>query len=237
MDLNKTKYYKINLLHIIIIVLSAIIIGISLYRINSNIKINRLLITAEKAYKAENYEEAISTLNSVIAFNENDLKATKLLSIYQEKYQIQKQTEALAKSIYDERTIFLDNNTSNSYKVEVNVPYQEVYVYKNNDLIKTMVCSTGIESKPTPMGYYYMDGKGKYFFSEKYGQGGYYWMNFLDNIYLFHSVPVDYNKNIIKNEAQKLGEKASHGCVRLSMNDAKWLYSNVPAKDTLVYIH
>ncbi|WP_461207401.1 L,D-transpeptidase [Clostridium sp. DL1XJH146] len=237
MVFTKNKSYKINLLHILIIVLSTTIIVFSIYKINSNIKINRLLSIAENAYSAGDYKEAILALNSVIAFDKNNSMAPKLLKLYQEKYQKQKESDALAKKIFNERSVFLNKNSYNNYKVEVTVPYQVVNVYKNNALIRTMVCSTGIESKPTPTGYFEMDGKGTYFFSEKYGEGGFYWMNFSNNIYLFHSVPVDSNKEVIASEAQKLGEKASHGCVRLAMNDAKWFYNNVPCDDTLIYIH
>jgi lipoprotein-anchoring transpeptidase ErfK/SrfK len=28
-------------------------------------------------------------------------------------------------------------------------------------------------------------------------------------------------------EAQKLGSKASHGCIRLALPDAKWIYQNI----------
>ena len=41
-------------------------------------------------------------------------------------------------------------------------------------------------------------------------------------------MPTDENGNYITSEAKKLGKKASsHGCVRLSVADAKWLYNNV----------
>ncbi|WP_278279724.1 L,D-transpeptidase [Clostridium sp. DMHC 10] len=38
-----------------------------------------------------------------------------------------------------------------------------------------------------------------------------------------------------KKNQKKLGTKASHGCVRLSIEDAKWMYDNIP-RDTLVNI-
>ncbi|HAH78565.1 MAG TPA: L,D-transpeptidase, partial [Ruminococcaceae bacterium] len=28
--------------------------------------------------------------------------------------------------------------------------------------------------------------------------------------------------------ADKLGEPASHGCIRLPVEDAKWIYDNIP---------
>ncbi|MFA6809055.1 MAG: L,D-transpeptidase, partial [Eubacteriales bacterium] len=53
---------------------------------------------------------------------------------------------------------------------------------------------------------------------------------------LFHSVPMDKNKNIIEEEEKKLGSPASHGCIRLEVDQAKWIYDNIP-QGTPVHIH
>ncbi|MDF2504232.1 L,D-transpeptidase [Clostridium sp.] len=123
---------------------------------------------------------------------------------------------------------------TNVYKVIVHIGNQTVDVYNNNELIKAMVCSTGINSDPTPTGTFVTGNKGTSFFSDKYGEGGYYWTSFLGN-YLFHSVPFDKSGNIIPIQAAKLGQKASHGCVRLSVENARWIYNNIP-RNTKVYI-
>jgi lipoprotein-anchoring transpeptidase ErfK/SrfK len=47
---------------------------------------------------------------------------------------------------------------------------------------------------------------------------------------------MDENKEIIEEEAEKLGQPASHGCIRLKVEDAKWVYDNIPEK-TEVFIH
>lgn len=53
--------------------------------------------------------------------------------------------------------------------------------------------------------------------------------------YLFHSVPTDGNNKIMKNEAKKLGKtQASHGCIRLSIPDSKWLYEKLPVGTKVV---
>ena len=74
--------------------------------------------------------------------------------------------------------------------------------------------------------------KGEWFFSKKYNQGGKYWVQFLGN-YLFHSTPFDKDKKTIVDYT--LGTPASHGCIRLSVDDSKWLYDNIP-KNTKVII-
>ncbi|GAA0181638.1 hypothetical protein SH2C18_41450 [Clostridium sediminicola] len=199
--------------------------------------INKELNKAKNYTSEENYKEAILTLNNILLLDKDSLEIKNLIQDYREKYDIEKKVLTLKKKVISERYDFLNNKSSNSYKIEVCIPYQQVYIYKNNELIRTMTCSTGINSKPTPLGYFYTNGKGYYFFSKKYSQGGFYWINFLNNLYLFHSVPVDENKKIISSEASKLGKKASHGCIRLSLDDSKWLYNIVPPYNTLVYIH
>lgn len=199
--------------------------------------INEELNIAKNYASKENYKDAISTLNNALQLDNDSIEIVNLLNDYREKFNIQEKVLALKKTVLSERYTFLNKKSSNSYKVEVCIPYQEVNVYKNNELIKTMICSTGIDTKPTPQGYFYTNGNGYHFFSQKYSQGGFYWINFLNNSYLFHSVPIDANKKIIAEEAAKLGKKASHGCIRLSLEDAKWLYNTIPSYNTLIYIH
>ena len=52
--------------------------------------------------------------------------------------------------------------------------------------------------------------------------------NFPDKVYgdyLFHSVP--YNKDQSEVVDYTLGVPASHGCIRLKTEDAKWIYDNI----------
>lgn len=105
---------------------------------------------------------------------------------------------------------------------------QRVFVYDaKNKLVKEFVCSTGTDGNDTPKGNYTVQERGYSFFSEKYQEGAYYWVQFYGN-YLFHSVPFDKGRKIEAVEAAKLGTKASHGCVRLSIENAKWMYVNIP---------
>ena len=72
--------------------------------------------------------------------------------------------------------------------------------------------------------------RGDFFYNAASKEGAKYWVSFKDHgIYLFHTVPTDKNGKFIPKEAQQLGKEAqSHGCVRLSVPDAKWIYKNVP---------
>ncbi|MGU8378960.1 L,D-transpeptidase [Clostridium perfringens] len=129
----------------------------------------------------------------------------------------------------NEDTINQFDITSNTnYLVFVNIAEQKTYVYEGskNDwtLDKTFTCSTGIEGKETPVGIFTVQTRAPWFFSPKYGQGGKYYVQFMGN-YLFHSIPFNSDKTTVSDPT--LGVPASHGCIRLSVEDSKWLYDNV----------
>ncbi|TDA65553.1 MAG: murein L,D-transpeptidase [Clostridia bacterium] len=121
--------------------------------------------------------------------------------------------------------------------IDVNISEQKVRIYEGDRLIKEMLASTGIEDKPTPLGSFKIQNRGGWFFNPKYQQGAKYWVSFKDwGVYLFHSLAMDENQEIIPEEAAKLGRPASHGCVRLEVENARWVYENVP-EGTPVEIH
>ena len=129
----------------------------------------------------------------------------------------------------NEDTINQFDITSNTnYLVFVNIAEQKTYVYEGskNDwtLDKTFTCSTGIEGKEPPVGVLPVQNRAPWFFSPKYGQGGKYYVQFMGN-YLFHSIPFDSDKTTVSDPT--LGVPSSHGCIRLSVEDSKWLYDNV----------
>ncbi|UIF28244.1 L,D-transpeptidase [Levilactobacillus brevis] len=116
--------------------------------------------------------------------------------------------------------------------LDVNTSKQRVYIKDGDQTLYTMYCSTGTgKENGTPHGTYYIQAeRGKFFYNQSSGEGAKYWVSWKDHgIYLFHSVPTDQNGKFIKSEAEELGKTdASHGCVRLSVADAKWVYTNVP---------
>lgn len=122
------------------------------------------------------------------------------------------------------------------YFIDVSVGEQKVRIYENQQLIKEWITSTGA-NQSTPLGRFSIQNRGTWFFSEKYQQGAKWWVSFKDwGVYLFHSVPMDRGQNILTEEADKLGQPASHGCVRLTVENAKWIYDHIP-QGTEVYIH
>lgn len=117
------------------------------------------------------------------------------------------------------------------FLVKVSISEQKVHIYKNDGEIKTMSCSTGLtgKDKETPLGKYKInDYFGQSFYSEEYKQGARYWVGFIGPEFLFHSVPTEKNGQVISEEADKIGTRASHGCVRLAIEDSFWFYEIVP---------
>ncbi|MGE5544296.1 MAG: L,D-transpeptidase [Bacillota bacterium] len=129
-----------------------------------------------------------------------------------------------------------DNRPSSKYRIDVCVGEQKVRIYDNDTVVKEWTVSTG-KNGSTPLGHFSIQNRGEWFFSEKYQQGAMWWVSFKDwGVYLFHSVPMDRDKNVLAEEAAKLGIPASHGCIRLETDNARWIYDNIPA-GTPVFIH
>lgn len=108
---------------------------------------------------------------------------------------------------------------------------QRVYLINQGQTIYTMYASTGTgKANNTPTGTYHIQAeRGRAFYNAKSGEGAHYWVSWKNHgEYLFHSVPMNARGQYIVSEAQELGKSAnSHGCVRLSIPDACWLYQNI----------
>lgn len=129
------------------------------------------------------------------------------------------------------------SKSSGKYWVKVNAQANVVTVYKKVDKkwkpYRAMLCSTGTgtgksyEATPT----------GNFKITNRWDWGpmvGGVYARYVVQFYgdfLFHSVPYNEYKNpksMPAKEYNKLGKDASHGCVRLSLMDAKWVYDNIP---------
>lgn len=116
--------------------------------------------------------------------------------------------------------------------IKVSTEKQRVYIMNGNKTIYTMVCSSGLDTNPdtsTPEGTFFIQAeRGLSFYNPSEKEGAKYWVSWLNHgEFLFHTIATDQNGNFIKSEAMKLGQKASHGCIRLAVPDAKWIYNNI----------
>lgn len=113
--------------------------------------------------------------------------------------------------------------------IDVSIADQKVYIKSGDEVIYTMIASTGVYDT-TPLGDFWITTRGTHFYNASEGMGADYWVTFYGTAYLFHSVPTtDVFGDYIESEALKLGTPASHGCVRLTVADAKWFYEQIPS--------
>lgn len=111
--------------------------------------------------------------------------------------------------------------------IEVSIAKNRTYLKANHSVIYTFYSSAGVNTT-TPQGNYAIQAElSPHFYNSTERMGANYAVSwFQHGIYLFHSVPVDYKGNYITSEAIKLGKSpSSHGCVRLSVADSYWLYT------------
>ncbi len=136
----------------------------------------------------------------------------------------------------------LKNEDPDKYYILLDLKNQIVTVFEKDDageytkIVRRFLCSSGRtdvdeadpedEATPTPRGIWKIGGRerfGKFAnFSASYAR---YWVQIVGSIY-FHSLLFD-KRSIDAMERGPYGEmgsKVSHGCVRLYVEDARWLY-------------
>lgn len=97
---------------------------------------------------------------------------------------------------------------------------------------RAMICSTGLYNA-TPRGVFQLSTK--YRWRELYGGVYGQYATRIHGGVLFHSVPY-YRKSessLCTDKYNKLGQQASMGCVRLTVEDAKWISENCPEGTTV----
>ncbi|MCL2806640.1 MAG: L,D-transpeptidase family protein [Coriobacteriia bacterium] len=90
------------------------------------------------------------------------------------------------------------------------------------------VCSPGLPQTPTVKGTFSVGSRG-YVFGN--GFSCYWWTQFYGD-YLFHSVSYYQGTFVVKDG--RMGVPASAGCVRLDLQNAKWIYDNIPSGTTVI---
>lgn len=130
---------------------------------------------------------------------------------------------------------------ASTYYIKINRQQNCVTVYERDKdgkytvPVKAMVCSTGA-NKATPLGTFRIGGKYRWHELDGpvYGQ----YCSRITGHVLFHSVYYSTTdpSTLNYNAYNKLGSAVSHGCVRLCVADAKWIYDNCPS-GTVVEIY
>ena len=160
--------------------------------------------------------------------------------------EILEETEPLDENVIDENAIKESKITNenqvkestNKYYVKVNNQANVVTIYTKDSEgnytvpVKAMICSIGTS---TPTGGKYKLNGTKHRWHTLFGHTpgtyvyGQYTTAIVENI-LFHSVPYTTKgdpSSLEYLEYDKLGTKASAGCIRLTVQDAAWIYNNI----------
>ncbi|MHB1315691.1 MAG: L,D-transpeptidase family protein [Christensenellales bacterium] len=146
----------------------------------------------------------------------------------------------------------LKNEDPDKYYILLDLKNQIVTVYEKDGagaytkIVRSFLCSSGTNTpedpldpedigKPTPTGIYKIGGKERFGKFTAFG-GTYarYWTQIVGNIY-FHSIMFSKRDiNTLQSGAfSGLGNPRSHGCVRLYVEDAKWLYYHAASGTTI----
>ncbi|MBE6049774.1 MAG: L,D-transpeptidase [Clostridium sp.] len=199
--------------------------------------ITEVLTQVNNLCKDSKYDDALNLLcsvNYIVGDNQDIVSKIEELKIYTNNYSYKGEDLATSASADVSKVasvninkLSLDSHTPFLIQVDLTNQVTNIFKGKKNswNLIKTFSCSSGIQGEDTPTGTFTIKEKGDWFFSERYKQGGKYWVQFSGN-YLFHSLPYAKDKSTIVDFT--LGKPASHGCIRLRELDCKWIYDNIP---------
>lgn len=120
------------------------------------------------------------------------------------------------------------------FAITVDVQNQVTTVYGRDEngeytvIVRQMLCSTGTKKNPSDLGTFVLNGRtARWCKFPQWGSHAQYWTRINSSI-AFHSViynSVDTMDLSVKSY-KNLGKRASHGCIRLTVADAKWIYNN-----------
>jgi len=130
------------------------------------------------------------------------------------------------------------------FHIVVDVANQVTSVYGRDEAgeytvpVRQMLCSTGMKATPSDVGDWTLNGRhATWCIFPKWGNSyARYWTRINSNIAFHSPIYTSVSNQAMKISSYKmLGQRASHGCIRLSVPDAKWIYDNV-GKGTVVSI-
>lgn len=128
------------------------------------------------------------------------------------------------------------------YNIDVDIANQIVTIYSTSDgsIVRQMLCSSGMNGE-TPLGTFHMIEKGRASERSEWTYLAQYkcYVKYATRIYygyMFHSLPFD-AKDMNSMQAQaasEFGLPTSHGCIRLRVEDAKFIAENCPVGTEVV---
>lgn len=132
---------------------------------------------------------------------------------------------------------FVNDNNIKSPTVNLittNLKNKQTFVFEKDDnqnwvLLYQWISTIGKPSTPTIKGTFYVNGRKPYFGSDTYRVK---YATRIRGSYYYHSVLFDAQGNEIIDD--RLGMALSHGCVRLAVENAQWIYDNILDSTTII---
>ena len=125
--------------------------------------------------------------------------------------------------------------SNTNYFTWVDLNRQRVSVFSGSAgrwvLLKTYSCATGNNATPSKRGLFTVQDKG-YSFVAGSGVICKYWTRYSGN-YLLHSILLNTSGSIYDGT---VGKRASHGCIRMPLDMAKWYYEKIP-RGSLIWVN
>ena len=124
------------------------------------------------------------------------------------------------------------------FHIVVDVANQVTSVYGRDENgeytvpVRQMLCSTGMKATPSDVGDWVLNGRhSTWCIFPKWGNSyARYWTRINSSIAFHSPIYTAVSNSAMKiSSYNKLGQRASHGCIRLAVWDAKWIYDNVGA--------
>lgn len=124
--------------------------------------------------------------------------------------------------------------SATDYLILTDLAAQRVGIFRGSQggwrLEQSYPCSSGASGSETPRGEFRVTGRGSWFYNRSLQSGAKWYVQFKGD-FLFHSLPMNADREITD---YRLGQPLSHGCVRLTVKNAKWMYDNMPNNTKVV---
>ena len=179
-------------------------------------------------------------------FAKKTVRAVKAIQVQNGLKDTGKVDETTWNVIFNDPKIVLPNHTPKPtasptpvpFAITVDVENQVTTVYGRDEhgdytvVVRQMLCSTGTKKNHSDVGDWVLNGRhANWCVFPKWGNSyARYWTRINSNI-AFHSVIYTaVSLNAVNVSSYKmLGQRASHGCIRLTVEDAKWICDNIGA--------
>jgi len=112
-----------------------------------------------------------------------------------------------------------------SQRIEINLSEQKLFYFLDDQLWKEFLVSTGKASMPTPQGEFEIVNKNSKAWSNTYKLWMPYWLGLANGSFGIHELPLW--PNGYREGENHLGKAVSHGCIRLGVGSAQYLYDRL----------